>query len=140
MNQETDHRSQILVVDDDPRIGKVLHISLGIAGYDVVSTTSGAEAIEMVRAHEPDVVLLDVVMPGVNGLEALDRLRRFSQVPVIIFTGNPEVVRIALEAGANDAIGKPFDLDLLAGKIRLVLSARGAAEGVHGDQEQNSPC
>ncbi len=139
MHEKTDHGSRILVVDDDPRIGKILRINLGLQGYEIISTTSGAEAIEIVRAREPEVVLLDVVMPGIDGLEVLSRLRNFSKVPVIIFTGHPEIVRIALESGADESIAKPFDLCVLAEKIRLVLGSREAAEGVHGSQEQNSP-
>jgi len=133
MNKK-EQKGEILVVDDDPRIGKILQINLGLSGYDVITTTRGAEAIEIVRNREPDIVLLDVVMPDVTGLEMLEELRRFSQVPVILFTGHPKIVEMALASGANDSIAKPFDLDLLAEKIRLCLSRKGA----HGAPEQNS--
>ena len=130
-----ERKGQILVVDDDPRIGKILQINLGLSGYDVITTTRGAEAIEIVRSHEPDIVLLDVVMPEITGLELLEQLRRFSQVPVILFTGHPKIVGMALASGANDSIVKPFDLDLLAEKIRRCIGRKVA----HGNPEQDSP-
>jgi len=107
-------RKRILIVDDEPGIGKVLRINFKLSGYDAISTTSGAEAIELIRTGKLDVVLLDVLMPDVTGLEVLDRVREFSQVPIIIFTGNPEIAREVLKMGANDYIGKPLNLVLLA--------------------------
>jgi DNA-binding response OmpR family regulator len=115
-------RELVLIVDDEPRIGRVLRIKLSLAGYDVITTTSGAEAIELVRTREPDIMLLDVLMPDVTGMDVLDRVRSFSQVPVIVFTGRPEIARFAREFGANDCIAKPFDPDALVEKIRLILS------------------
>ncbi len=126
MAEKTASKKRVLVVDDEPGIGKVLRIRLGLSGYEVTTTTSGAEAIELVRTQEPDVVLLDIVMPDVNGFEVLDRVRKFSQVPVIVFTGRSEIAQFALNLGANDTIIKPLDPDLLEEKIRRVL---GGNEG-----------
>lgn len=114
---------RVLVVDDEPRIVKVLRIKLSLSGYDVITTTSGAEAIELVRTHEPDIMLLDILMPDVTGMDVLDRVRSFSQIPVIVFTGRPEIARFAKRFGANDYIAKPFDPDALVEKIRLILSS-----------------
>ncbi len=126
MDEKTASKKRVLVVDDEPGIGKVLRIRLGLSGYEVITTTSGAEAVELVRTREPDVVLLDIVMPDVNGFEVLDRVRKFSQVPVIVFTGRIEIAQFASTLGANDSIIKPLDPDLLEEKIRRVL---GGNEG-----------
>jgi len=112
---------KVLVVDDEPGILKVLKIKLRHHGFEALTTTSGEEAIEMVRSQQPDVVLLDILMPKVTGLEVLDRVREFSRVPVIIFTANPKMVEIAMKIGANDSIAKPFVPDRLIEKIRDVL-------------------
>ena len=130
-------RKRILIVDDEPGIGKVLRINLKLSGYNAISTTSGAEAIELIRNGKLDVVLLDVLMPDVTGMDVLDRVRTFSQVPIIIFTGNPEIAREVLKMGANDYIGKPLNLVLLADKIRLVLSPNHHIKGHNAKKEEN---
>ena len=129
MKEAAGSKVRVLVVDDDPGIIKVLGIKLRLSGYEVLATTSGAEAIDLVRTQRPDVVTLDVVMPGVTGLEVLNRVRSFSRVPIIIFTGHPTIKQLALKNGANESIAKPFDPDLLVEKIELVLSAHRAAKG-----------
>lgn len=118
-------RKRILVVDDEPRIGNILRIKLGLAGYDVITTTSGAEAIELARTQEPDIILLDILMPDVTGMNVLDRVRAFSQVPIIIFTGHPDIAQFAQKLGATDFVAKPFNFDLLMAKIKLVLNTSG---------------
>jgi DNA-binding response OmpR family regulator len=130
-------KKRILIVDDEPGIGKVLRINLKLSGYDAIYTTSGAEAIELIRTGKPDVVLLDVLMPDVTGLEVLERVRAFSQVPIIIFTGNPEIAGEVLKMGANDYIGKPLNLLLLADKIKLVLSPNQNIKGHDAKKEEN---
>jgi DNA-binding response OmpR family regulator len=116
-------KKRILVVDDEPRIGKLLRVKLNLSGYDVITTTSGAEAIELVRTHEPDIMLLDLLMPDVTGMDVLDKVRSFSQIPVIVFTGRSEIARFAKRFGANDCIAKPFDPDALVEKIGLILGS-----------------
>lgn len=124
MKDTTALRKRVLVVDDEPGIGKVLRIRLGLSGYDVITTTRGGEAVELVRTQRPDIVLLDVVMGDVSGLEVLDQVRNFSQVPIIVFTGRPEIAQIASKLGANDFIAKPFDVDDLAIKIERVFESK----------------
>jgi len=130
-------RKRVLVVDDEPRIGKVLRIKLGLSGYDVITTTRGAEAIEVVRTREPDIMLLDILVPDINGMDVLERIRAFSQVPVIVFTGRTDIVQQALKLGANDCITKPFNPDLLVDKIRLVLSTGHGGEGLNASEEKS---
>jgi DNA-binding response OmpR family regulator len=116
-------RKRILVVDDEAGIGRFLSIKLGLSGYEVISTISGAEAIEMVRVREPDVILLDVLMPDVTGMDVIERVRSWSKVPIVVFTGHPDIIRFALKLGANDHIEKPFNIDLLLNKIKSLLDA-----------------
>jgi DNA-binding response OmpR family regulator len=113
----------VLVVDDEPGIGNILRIKLRLHGYDVVTTTSGAEAIEIIRTGQPDVVLLDILMPNVSGMDVLEQVRKFSAVPIIVFTARREIVESAILCGANDSISKPFDPDQVVDKIGAVLDA-----------------
>lgn len=130
-------KKRVLIVDDEPRIGNVLRIKLRLAGYDVITTTSGAKAIEFVRTQEPDIMLLDVLMPDVTGMDVIKSVRTFSQAPIIVFTGLPEIVQFALSLGANDYIAKPFNPDLLVDKIRLVLNTNQYVKGSNANKEEN---
>jgi DNA-binding response OmpR family regulator len=114
-------KKRILLVDDQAGILKVLRIQLKMHVFDVATASSGTEAVEMVRKHEPDVVLLDILMPGVTGFDVLAKVREFSQVPIIAFTANPSMAQKAITMGAVDSISKPFDVDRLAEKIKLIL-------------------
>jgi DNA-binding response OmpR family regulator len=133
-------KKRVLVVDDEPRIGNVLRIKFGLSGYDAITTTSGAEAIELVKTTEPDVILLDMLMPDVNGMDVLKRVRSFLQVPIVVFTGLPEIAQSALNLGANDYITKPFNPDSLVDKIRLVLNTNQSLKGQHAVEEENPSC
>jgi len=130
-------KKRILIVDDEPAIGNFLRIKLRLSGYDVITTTSGAEAVEIVRTQEPDVILLDVLMPDVTGMDVLERIRAFSKVPVIIFTGRSEIAQIATKLGAIDYISKPFDPDVIVEKIRSVLSTEQSDKGNDANKEEN---
>lgn len=112
---------RVLVVDDEPGILRVLSIQLKIHGYEPVTTLSGMEAIELVRAREPDLVLLDILLPDINGLEVLEKLRSFSQVPVVVFSANHAAIENALKAGANGSIAKPFNPDQMLAKIKSAI-------------------
>jgi DNA-binding response OmpR family regulator len=128
----------ILVVDDEPIIGKVLRVKFSLSGYEVITTTSGAEAIELARTKEPDIILLDILMPGITGMDVLDRVRTFSQVPIIVFTGRSEIGQSAMKLGANDCIAKPFDPDLLIRKIESVIITSKTGKRLHGDQKEDT--
>ena len=114
-------RQRVLVVDDEPGILHFVRVNLNLAGYDVITTTSGEEALELLKADKPDIMLLDVLMRPMSGLDVLSQLRMFSQVPVIMFTGRQDIGPKALREGANDYIGKPFKPDDLMKKIRNIL-------------------
>jgi len=78
----------------------------------------------MVREREPDVILLDILLPDINGFDVLARVKEFSQVPIIAFTANPSMAQKAITMGAVDSISKPFDVDRLSEKIKLVLDGQ----------------
>ena len=119
-------QKRVLLVDDQAGILNVLRIQLKMHGFDVAIASSGTEAIEMVREEEPDVILLDILMPDINGFDVLTRVKEFSQVPIIAFTANPSIAQKAIEMGAVDSISKPFDADKLVEKVQSVLdNAKG---------------
>jgi two-component system KDP operon response regulator KdpE len=119
----------ILVVDDEARMVNFMRMNLELEGARVASATNGKEALEQAREDMPDVMLLDIMMPEMDGFETLKRLRQFSQVPVLILTAKDEEedrVR-GLELGADDYISKPFSHRELVSRIRAVLRRHYAA-------------
>jgi two-component system KDP operon response regulator KdpE len=113
----------VLVVDDEPRMVRFVRMNLELEGYQVAQAGSGMEALEKVRDELPDLVLLDVMMPEMDGFETLARLREISTVPVIMLTvkGDEEDRIRGLELGADDYVTKPFSPRELASRIRAVL-------------------
>ena len=113
----------ILVVDDEPRMVNFMRMNLELEGCRVITATNGRDALERVRDGLPDLVLLDIMMPGMDGFEVLRRLRESSTVPVIVLTAkDDEEDRIrGLELGADDYMGKPLSHRELASRIRAVL-------------------
>jgi DNA-binding response OmpR family regulator len=118
-----DTKRHVLVVDDEPGIGTILRFKLQLHGYDVTSITSGAEAIDIIRKKEPDIVLLDILMPDVTGMDVLDAVRAFSKVPILVMTAKPSILEFAMKLGANGSIAKPFDPDAAVKKIEAVLAS-----------------
>ncbi len=113
---------RVLVVDDESRILKFLELKLKTSGYGVLTANNGFEALEQVEAQEPDLVVLDVLMPKKDGFETLKELRAFSSVPVIILSAkeaNTDKVR-GLELGADDYLAKPFSPDELVARIEAI--------------------
>ncbi len=113
----------VLVVDDEQRIINFMRMNLELEGCRVITANNGRAALDRVREDLPDIVLLDIMMPGMDGFEVLRRLRQFSSVPVIVLTAKDEEDdRIkGLELGADDYIGKPFSHRELVSRIRAVL-------------------
>ena len=113
----------ILIVDDEPRMIKFIRLNLDLEGYRVSEASNGLEALDKVRQELPDLVLLDVMMPEMDGFEALERIREVSNVPVIMLTVKAEEedkVR-GLELGADDYVTKPFSPRELSSRIKAVL-------------------
>jgi len=113
----------ILVVDDEPRMVRFVRMNLELEGFQVAEASTGIEALEKIRDDLPDLVLLDVMMPELDGFETLARLREISTVPVIMLTvkGDEEDRIRGLELGADDYVAKPFSPRELASRIRAVL-------------------
>jgi two-component system, OmpR family, KDP operon response regulator KdpE len=113
----------ILVVDDEPQIRRVLRSTLSSQGYVITDAKSGEEALESFRKERPDLVLLDVNMPGMGGIEACREIRRISDAPIIMLTiRNAERDKVsALDAGADDYVVKPFGIEELLARIRAAL-------------------
>src|SRR6476659_5830469 len=107
--------ARILVVDDEPQIRKALSVNLRARGYDVDLAPTGEEALRLAAEHHPDLVLLDVGLPGIDGIEVVKGIRGWSEVPIIILSVR-EAERdkvAALDAGADDYVTKPFGMDEL---------------------------
>ena len=111
----------VLVVDDQPQVLKFIEIDLKLRGFNVLTTVSGEKALNLVNAMKPDIILLDMVMPGTDGFEVLNKLRAFTDLPVIAFSASPGNQDLAMNAGANDFMHKPFDPDDMAKKIKVLL-------------------
>jgi two-component system KDP operon response regulator KdpE len=120
----------ILVVDDEPQIRRVMRTTLASQGYTITEARSGEEALELVRGDQPDLILLDVNMPGIGGLEACREIREHSDVPIIMLTiKSAEKDKVqALDAGADDYIVKPFGIEELLARIRAALRRASASE------------
>ncbi|MFH0846545.1 MAG: response regulator transcription factor [Chloroflexota bacterium] len=115
-------RFRVLVVDDEPRILNFLSSKLRVSGYEVLTAANGLEALEQVQAEEPNLIVLDVLMPKMDGFEMLKELRTFSSIPVIILSAkgmNTDKIR-GLELGADDYLAKPFSPDELVARIEAV--------------------
>ena len=118
---------RVLVVDDDPNVGAMLRDLLTTLGYVVKNAVRGAEALLLVPVFEPNVVLLDLQMPGMSGIEVLDHLRRdHPGLPVIIVTGNEdeELARRTMRGGAFDYVSKPFAIEVLDRVVTAALVIR----------------
>jgi two-component system, OmpR family, KDP operon response regulator KdpE len=115
---------RILVVDDEPPIQRTLRRSLIAEGYEVLIASDGAQAVEMARLHQPDLVLLDICLPGsLDGVGVCERVREFTQKPIIVLSAVTEEKQkiIALDRGADDYLTKPFSNDELQARVRACL-------------------
>ena len=114
---------KILTVDDEPRFTKLIEANLSAEGYEVLITNDGRSALEIVANQAPNLVLLDVMMPELNGFEVLSRIREFSNVPVIMLTAKGEEGdRVeGLNRGADDYVVKPFSANELLARVNAVL-------------------
>lgn len=122
---------RILVVDDDPEIVSFLRRGLIYEGYTVDTAADGTEALTNARDREPDLVILDIMMPGVDGIEVSRRLRQAGDVPILMLTAKGTVAdRVAgLDSGADDYLVKPFSFDEFLARVRALLRRRQPKEG-----------
>jgi len=120
----TEAKKKVLVVDDERAILTVLGIKLRISGYDVLTASNGQQALALIESAGPDLILLDVIMPGMDGFEVLEKVRAASKLPVIVFSARPENAQKALSLGANEFLPKPLDVDEMVGKIGQLLGRK----------------
>jgi len=122
----------ILIVDDEPQIRRVLRTTLISAGYAVLEARNGEEALEQIRTERVDLILLDVNMPGISGLEACREIRQTSDIPIVMLTvRNTERDKVqALDAGADDYVVKPFGSEELMARIRATLRRAAPTESL----------
>jgi two-component system, OmpR family, KDP operon response regulator KdpE len=114
--------TRVLVVDDEPQILRALQINLRARHYEVITAASGAEALAIAAAHHPDLVILDLGLPDLDGVEVIRGLRGWSTVPIVILSGRSDSADKvdALDAGADDYLTKPFGVDELLARLRAV--------------------
>jgi two-component system KDP operon response regulator KdpE len=124
---------KVLVVDDDPQIRRVMKVTLVGHGYEVIEARTGEEALEKMPGEMPNLVLLDMNMPGMGGLETCRAVRGGSDIPVIILSvRNTEKDKVAaLDAGADDYVTKPFSIEELLARIRAALRRSSPESGPH---------
>ncbi len=127
---EQSDKKLILAVDDEPRMTRFIRMNLELEGYRVIEVTNGLDALQRVRDDLPDLVLLDVMMPDMDGFETLERIRDISSVPVIMLTAKAQEddkVR-GLELGADDYVTKPFSSRELSSRIKALLRRAEAVQ------------
>lgn len=120
----------ILIIDDEPQIRRFLRISLAAQGYTVVEAATGAQALTQIALAQPDLAVLDLGLPDMDGKDALARLRQSSQIPVLVLSvraGEGEKVQV-LDGGANDYVNKPFSIQEFLARIRVLLRQAGGTE------------
>lgn len=120
----------ILVIDDELQIRKFLRISLAAQGYTVLEAATGAEALAQIALAQPDLAVLDLGLPDMDGKEVLAKLRQSSQIPVLVLSvraGEGEKVQV-LDGGANDYVNKPFSIEEFLARIRVLLRQAGEAQ------------
>ncbi len=124
----------VLVADDEPRITKLVSIALKSEGFRVVTANSGEEALTRAEEMRPDIVLLDIVMPDLDGIEVMQQLRELRPVPVILLTakGSTSDKAKGLDLGADDYVAKPFHPDELAARVRAVLRRAAGVTPMQG--------
>lgn len=123
--------TRVLVVDDDPQLLRALRINLSVRGYDVVTAPTGSRALALAAEHPPQVVILDLGMPDMSGIEVLAGLRGWLSAPVIVLsarTDSSDKVG-ALDAGADDYMTKPFGMDELLARLRAAVRRATVATG-----------
>ena len=124
-------RRKILVIDDDYRLRDVLSKYLVMAGFDAATAADGHEGLTMTKTYQPDLIILDLMMPGIDGIEVCKRLKADPEhegILVIVFTALREEGSAAMAAGADGFIPKPFNLDKMAQRVRAFLGIDGSEQ------------
>jgi DNA-binding response OmpR family regulator len=115
---------KILTIDDDPAVTKLLSLLLKSYGMEVIAANSGEQGLQLVRNESPDLVLLDIMMPDMSGLEVCQAIRSFSNLPIVAYSAisNPQEVTKALAAGVNDYLTKPTPIEIMVARIKRLAT------------------
>lgn len=118
-----DLRALILIVDDEPQIQRFLAHALGASGYDICLAGTGAEALAVLAARKPDLMILDLGLPDMDGKDVIEKVRQKSDLPVIVLSARDQEMEkiLALDLGADDFVGKPFAIGELLARLRVCL-------------------
>jgi two-component system, OmpR family, KDP operon response regulator KdpE len=119
--------TRVLVVDDEPQILRALRINLRVRNYEVDTAATGAEALEVAGRHPPDLIILDLGLPDLSGLEVIEGLRGWTSAPIVVLSGRADSADKveALDVGADDYVTKPFSMDELLARMRAALRRAG---------------
>ena len=130
-------KTRILLVDDDPNIRQLVNLYLEKEGFEVSMADRGDEALKLFRSAPPNLMLLDVMLPGMDGWQVLREARKASNIPIIMLTAKDEVFDkvLGLELGADDYLAKPFDMKELVARIKAVIRRYQAPEAPEGSRE-----
>ncbi|MBN2386613.1 MAG: response regulator transcription factor [Anaerolineales bacterium] len=125
--------TKVLVIDDEPATTDLLTLLLKPQGFEVLTVHSGIEGLKIAQAQNPDIIILDLMMPGMDGIQVCSEMRRFTHSPILILSAldNPTYVAAALDAGADDYLVKPASSSLLIARINM-LTRRAAENGKNG--------
>ncbi len=123
---------RILIVEDEEKIARFIELELKYEGYEVEKAFNGRDGLEFAKTQPFDLILLDIMLPGLNGIEVLRRIRQFSQVPIILLTARDAVVDkvTGLDGGADDYITKPFAIEELLARIRAALRKKDSSNSL----------
>ncbi|MBQ8971776.1 MAG: response regulator transcription factor, partial [Clostridia bacterium] len=116
-------KTKILLVDDDPNIRQLVNLYLQKEGYEVTNADRGDDALRLFKADPPNLMLLDIMLPGMDGLQVCREVRKVSSIPIIMLTAKDETFDkvLGLELGADDYVSKPFEMKELIARIKAVL-------------------
>ena len=131
--------TKILVIDDDLAITELMSMLLKTHGFEVITTNSGADGIRLVKEKNPDVVLLDLMMPDMDGWQVSKAIRAFDDVPILILSAinDPSMVASVLDAGADDFLVKPVPSSVLVAHIRKTVRQTGSLEKINIKKNSN---
>ena len=136
--RDQERGAKVLVIDDDPSLLRALTISLGARGYEIAGARTGEDGLDQVAHWHPDVVLLDLGLPGIDGTQVIRGIRGWSEVPILVLSARHQSVSKveALDLGADDYVTKPFGMDELLARLRAALRrAPGADQDPHVEAE-----
>ncbi|MFZ5818409.1 MAG: response regulator transcription factor [Chloroflexota bacterium] len=138
-------QKRVLAIDDDTAITELLSMLLRTHGYDVLTANTGEEGVKIIQEKSPDVIVLDLMMPGMDGWQVCKQVRTFSNVPIIILSAldDPAMIASALDAGADDYLVKPISSNILVAHLNRLILRTGGLNGaqqalLHASQSQPS--